>query len=42
VHFLWHSQRSPLLYICWVPHINWCMLSGWWLSVWEISGLQTS
>jgi hypothetical protein len=19
--------RSPLLYVCWVPHISWCMLS---------------
>ena len=29
---------SPLLYMCWEPHISWCMLPGWWSSVWEISG----
>jgi hypothetical protein len=28
---------SPLLYMCWWPHIGWCMLPGWWSSVWEIS-----
>ena len=35
-----HRPRSPLLYVCWGPHINWCMLSVWWSSVWEISGVQ--
>lgn len=24
---------SYLLYMCWGPHIIWCMLPGWWLSV---------
>ena len=28
---------SPLLYIYWEPHIRWCMLRDWWLSVCEIS-----
>jgi hypothetical protein len=32
----------PLLYVCWEPHISWCMLSDWWSSVWEISGVQIS
>jgi hypothetical protein len=31
----------PLLYMCWGPHISWCMLPGWWLSVWKISGVQS-
>jgi hypothetical protein len=31
---------SPLLYMCWGPHISWCMLPGWWTSVWETSGIQ--
>jgi hypothetical protein len=26
--------------MCWRPHISWCMLSVWWSSVWEISGVQ--
>jgi hypothetical protein len=26
--------------MCWEPHISWCMLSVWWSSVWEISGVQ--
>jgi hypothetical protein len=34
--------RSPLLYLCWRPHISWCMLSVWWSSVWEISGVQVN
>jgi hypothetical protein len=24
---------SPLLYVCWGPHISWCMLPAWWSSV---------
>jgi hypothetical protein len=32
----------PLLYMCCGPHISWCMLPGWWSSVWEISGVQVS
>jgi hypothetical protein len=35
-----HRHRSPLLYVCWWPHISWYMLSVWWSSVWEISGVQ--
>jgi hypothetical protein len=27
---------SPLLYMCWGPHISCCVLPGWWLSVGEI------
>jgi hypothetical protein len=33
---------SPLLYMCWGPRISWCTLSGWWPSVWEISGIQVN
>jgi hypothetical protein len=33
---------SPLLYECWGLHISWCMLPGWWSSVWEISGIQVN
>jgi hypothetical protein len=33
---------SPLVYICWGPHIGWCMLPGWWLSFWEISRVHVS
>jgi hypothetical protein len=33
---------SPLLYMCWGPHISWCMLPNWWSSVWEISGVQVN
>jgi hypothetical protein len=28
---------SPLLYMCQGTNIVWCMLPGWWLSVWKIS-----
>jgi hypothetical protein len=31
-------SSSPLWYICWGLHICWCMLPGWWLSVWAILG----
>jgi hypothetical protein len=31
-----------MLYMCLGPHISCCMLAGWWLSVWEISGVQVS
>ena len=32
---------SPMLYMCWGPHISWCsMLAGWWSSGWEILGVQ--
>jgi len=33
---------SPLLCMCWGPHVSWCMLPGWWPSVWEISGIQVN
>jgi hypothetical protein len=33
---------SPLLYMCWGPHITWSMLPGWWSGVWEISGVQVN
>jgi hypothetical protein len=26
--------------VSWGPHISWCMLSVWWPSFWEISGVQ--
>jgi hypothetical protein len=31
---------SPLLYMCWEPNNSWCILTCWWSSVWEISGVQ--
>jgi hypothetical protein len=34
------QTSSLLLDVCWGPHISWCMLPGWWSSVWEISGVQ--
>jgi hypothetical protein len=33
---------SPLLNMCWGPHISWCTLPGWWSSVWEISRVQVN
>jgi hypothetical protein len=33
---------SPLLYMCSGPHISWCMLPGWFSTVWEISGVQVN
>jgi hypothetical protein len=35
-------SSSPLLCICQGPQISSCMLPSWWLSVWEISGVQVS
>ena len=35
-----HRPSRSLLYVCWEPHISWCMLSIWWSSVWEILGVQ--
>jgi hypothetical protein len=32
--------NRSLLYMCWEANIIWCMLSGWWLSVWEIPGVR--
>jgi hypothetical protein len=37
-----NRPRSSLLYVCWGSHISLCMLSVWWSSVWEISGVQVS
>jgi hypothetical protein len=31
-----------LVYMYQGPHISWCMLPAWWLSVWGISGVQVS
>jgi hypothetical protein len=33
-------HRPSSLYVCSGPHIRCCMLSVWWSSVWEISGVQ--
>ena len=33
---------NPLLCMCWGPHISWCIVPVWWLSVWEIPGVQVS
>jgi energy-coupling factor transporter transmembrane protein EcfT len=33
---------SPLLCICQGPQTSLCMLPGWWLSVWKISGIWVS
>jgi hypothetical protein len=30
------------MYRYWQTHISWCMLRGWWFSVWEISGIQVN
>jgi hypothetical protein len=35
-----HRPWSPLLHVCWGPHMSWCMLSVWWSSIWEILGIQ--
>jgi hypothetical protein len=35
-----HRPGSPLLYVCWEPHVFWCMLSVWWSSDWEVLGVQ--
>jgi hypothetical protein len=35
-----HRPGSPLLYVCWGPHISWHMRSVWWSSVWEISQIN--
>jgi hypothetical protein len=34
------SRTQTLMYVCWGPHISWCMLPGYWSSVWEISEIQ--
>jgi hypothetical protein len=28
--------------MCWGCHISWYMLPSWWLSVWELSGVQVN
>jgi hypothetical protein len=33
------KTKSQLLYVCSGPHISWCVLSVWWSSVWEVSGV---
>ena len=37
-----HRLSSPLLYMYCGPHISWCMLPGWWSSIWETSGVQVN
>jgi hypothetical protein len=37
-----YRPSSPLLYVCWGSHINWCMLPGWWSSVWETLMIQVN
>jgi hypothetical protein len=37
-----HRPGNPLLYVCWGLHISWCMLPGWWSSIWEILGVQVN
>jgi hypothetical protein len=31
-----YKPRSLLLYVCWGPHINWCMVPVLWSSVWSL------
>ena len=33
---------TPLLSMCWGPHISWYMLPGWWSNVWQILGVLIS
>jgi hypothetical protein len=35
-----HRPRILLLYACWGLCSSWCMLSVWWSSVWDITGVQ--
>jgi hypothetical protein len=35
-------DQAVLCCICFRPHISLCMLPGWWLSVWKISGVRVS
>jgi hypothetical protein len=35
------TRQSSVVYVL-GPHISWCMLPGWWSSVWEIVGIQFS
>jgi hypothetical protein len=35
-----HRPMSLLLYVCWGPHISYCMLSVWGCIVWKISVVQ--
>jgi hypothetical protein len=36
------TRQSSTVCVCWEPHISWCMLPGWWSSVWEILGFQVN
>jgi hypothetical protein len=38
----WGQTRHPVLYMCQGTRISWCMLPGWQLRVWEMSGVQVS
>jgi hypothetical protein len=33
-----HRICSPLLYVCWGPHISWYMLPVWWFGVRDLRG----
>ena len=37
-----YNAGCPLLHMWCGRHIIWCVLLGWWSSVWEISGIQVS
>jgi hypothetical protein len=39
---LLRPEQAVLCHMCWGPKSRSCMLPGWWLSVWEISGVQDS
>ena len=36
----WTQTWLSSTLLCWGSHISWCMLPGWWSSVWEMSGIQ--
>ena len=38
----WLQTGQVLCCMCWGPHISWCMLPNWWLSIWEILGIRVS
>ena len=42
VRHIFSDWYSPLLYLCWGPRNSWCMLPGWWSSVWLIVGVQVN
>ena len=36
------KQDSPLLHMCLKTQTSQCMFFGWWLSPWEVPGVQIS